>query len=95
MSAYSTNALYKHTVWQEIFGGQKFRGFLKIVSVSKFRVFVARPTNRTSTTHSANEEEEDPGMFFVLYPPSKVHAALALSSVANISPGLHQGKKNY
>ena len=40
MSAYSTNALYKHTVWQEIFGGQKFRRFLKIVSVSKFRVFV-------------------------------------------------------
>ena len=40
MSAYSTNALYKYTVWQEIFGGQKFRRFLKIVSVSKFRVFV-------------------------------------------------------
>ena len=52
-----------------------------------------RPTN--STTHSANEEEEDPGMFFVLYPPSKVHTALALPSVANISPRLDQGKKNY
>ena len=29
-----------HTVWQEIFGGQKFCGFLKIALVSKFRVFV-------------------------------------------------------
>lgn len=27
-------------VWQEIFSGQKFCGFLKIASVSKFHVFV-------------------------------------------------------
>ena len=41
------------------------------------------------------EDDEDPGLLFVLFPPSRVHAALALPSVAHIRPVLQQGKKNY
>ena len=37
----------------------------------------------------------DPGIVFVLWPPSKVHAALPLLIVSAIRPGLQQGKKLY
>ena len=40
------------------------------------------------------EDDEDPGLLFVLFPPTRVHAALALPSVANVRPALQQGK-NY
>ena len=40
-------------------------------------------------------DEEDPGMVFVLWPPSKAHTALALPGVKRITPSVQQGKKSY
>ena len=42
-----------------------------------------------------NDDDGDPGLFFVVWPASKVHSAMALPSVALLSPLLLQGKKNY
>ena len=40
-------------------------------------------------------DEEDPGMVFVLWPHSRVHAAMALPSIRRITPNVQQGKKSY
>ena len=42
-----------------------------------------------------DDDDGDPGLFFVVWPASKVHHAMALPSVAFLSPPLQQGKKNY
>ena len=42
-----------------------------------------------------DNDDGDPGLFFVVWPASKVHGAMALPSVALLSPPLQQGKKNY
>ena len=40
-------------------------------------------------------DDEDAGLFFVLWPSSRVHDAMGLASVPNIRPRLQQGKKSY
>ena len=40
-------------------------------------------------------DDEDSGMVFVLWPPSKAHTALALPGVKRITPSVQQGKKSY
>ena len=48
-----------------------------------------------SIHRTSAEDDEDLGIIFILFHPSKVHVALALPSVASIRPILQQGKKNY
>ena len=45
-------------------------------------------------TRDPEEADGDPGLIFVLWPPSKVHAALAFPSIQNITPSIQQGKKS-
>ena len=52
-------------------------------------------TTSTGLPHAINDDDDDPGLIFIVRPASMVHLALALPAVAHLDPPLRQGKKNY